>query len=127
MSFNLFDRSPTVAASSSMLIVDPLDFFERTRDLLEMRIQQGMNWYYPDRCFRLPETGESRWKESGNILDPTGKYRNNNRKMEAVFRSYVLGILPMTFRSCPATIHKQIFVFYKDTTGIRPEIVGIRQ
>ena len=41
----------------------------------------------PGRCFRLPETGGSRWKESGNILDPIGQYRNNNRKMEAVFRS----------------------------------------
>ena len=29
--------------------------------------------------------------------------------------------------ACSATIHKQIFVFYEDTTGIRPEIVGIRQ
>ena len=57
---------------------------------------------YPGRCFRLPEMGGSCWKESGNILDPTGKYRNNNRKMEAVFRSYVLGILPMTSSPFPA-------------------------
>ena len=58
--------------------------------------------HIPGRCFRLPETGGSRWKESGNILDPTGKYRNNNRNMEAVFRSYVLGILPMTSSPFPA-------------------------
>ena len=56
----------------------------------------------PGRYFRLPETDGFRWKESGNILDSTVKYRNNNRKMEAVFRSYVLGILPMTSSPFPA-------------------------
>ena len=69
-------------------------------DEMEDRKKTAKN-NYPDRCFRLPETGGSRWKESGNLSDPTGKYRNNNPKMEAVFRSYVLGILPMTSSPFP--------------------------
>ena len=56
----------------------------------------------PGRCFRLLETGGSRWKESGKLLDPTGKYRNNNPKMEAVFRPYVLEFLPATSSPFPA-------------------------
>ena len=67
-----------------------------------MKFRTEAVYVYPGRCFRLPETGRSRWKESGNILDSTGKYRNNNRKMEAVFRPYVLGILPMTSLPFPA-------------------------
>ena len=46
--------------------------------------------------------GGTRWKEPGKLLDPTGKHRNNNSKMEAVFRSYVLGFVPVTSWSFPA-------------------------
>ena len=48
------------------------------------------------------ETGGSRLKELGKLLDPTGKHWNNNPKMEAVFRSYVLGFLPVTSWPFPA-------------------------
>ena len=58
--------------------------------------------YGPGRCFRLPKTGGSRWKESGKLLDPTENYRNNNLKMEAVFRSYVLRFFPVTSSPFPA-------------------------
>ena len=54
------------------------------------------------RCFRPPETGGTHWKERGKLLDPTGKHRKNNRKMEAVFRSYVLGFLPAPSSPFPA-------------------------
>ena len=80
----------------------------------------------PDRYFRPPETGGTRWKKPGKLLDPTGKHRKNKRKMEAVFRSYVLGFLPVISspfpaKNSPENGHKSSkHVYYSSGNGRTP-------